>query len=270
MKLGIIGLGTVGSALYQSFSIKCGSENLYIYDKYKNINSLDQVIQGEIIFLCLPTVFDSKLSEYDKSELYYTCQQLQEYHYSGVIVIKSTIEPGVTDQLSQSYSNLHFIHNPEFLTARTAFEDVHHQTHIVLGKSLSCPDNKLQLVEQFYQTPYPDAKISICSSQDSESMKLFCNCFYSVKIQFFTELYLLCQHMGCNFDTIRDLMLNNGWINPMHTNIPGPDGQISYGGLCFPKDTNALNSYMDRCDVPHAVLSAVIKERELMRSDKFK
>ena len=39
-------------------------------------------------------------------------------------------------------------------------------------------------------------------------------------------------------------MLKNGWINPMHTTVPGPDGQLSYGGFCFPKDTNALLQFM--------------------------
>ena len=55
--------------------------------------------------------------------------------------------------------------------------------------------------------------------------------------------------------------------NKMHTNIPGPDGQISYGGLCFPKDTQALLSYMNTKKSPNKVLNAVISERNEMRND---
>ena len=98
-------------------------------------------------------------------------------------------------------------------------------------------------------------------------MKLYINCFYSVKIQFFTELYSLCEKNGSDFSTIKNLMLKNNWINPMHTNIPGPDGEISYGGLCFPKDTNALNKYMLREGTPNKVLEATISERNIMRKD---
>lgn len=98
-------------------------------------------------------------------------------------------------------------------------------------------------------------------------MKIFCNCFYATKIQFFTEIFLLCQKTGCNFDLVKNMMIGNGWINPMHTNVPGNDGNISYGGYCFPKDTNALNEYMERMDSPHSVLDAVIKERNTMRFD---
>lgn len=53
----------------------------------------------------------------------------------------------------------------------------------------------------------------------------------------------------------------------MHTNVPGNDGNISYGGYCFPKDTNALNEYMERMKTPHGVLNAVVKERNTMRED---
>ena len=98
-------------------------------------------------------------------------------------------------------------------------------------------------------------------------MKSFVNCFYAIKVQFFTELYLLCQKNGCDYDKVKDMMLKNNWINPMHTTIPGPDGKISYGGLCFPKDTNALNKYMQREKTPNQLLEAVIKERDEMRND---
>jgi UDP-glucose 6-dehydrogenase len=98
-------------------------------------------------------------------------------------------------------------------------------------------------------------------------MKSFVNCFYSVKVQFFTELYLLCQKNGSDYNKVKDMMLKNGWINPMHTTIPGPDGQISYGGYCFPKDTNALLQYMKNEESPSALMEACITERNEMRED---
>lgn len=262
----IIGLGFVGSAMYKSFTMK-GLTDICVYDKYKDggIGSLDNLFNADIIFLALPTHFNASLNQYDKSAIYQTCDLLT--NYQGTIVIKSTIEPETTKRLSEKYVGLHFIHNPEFLTARTAFEDFHHQTHIVLGQGPTCPPEKMQLVYDFYHSLYPEATISRCSSLESESMKLFCNSFYAVKIQFFTELYLLCQKNNCDFNTIRHLMIQNGWINPMHTQIPGPDGSVSYGGLCFPKDTLALNAYMKSLESPNQVLNSTIAERNLLRND---
>ena len=160
----------------------------------------------------------------------------------------------------------------EFLTAKTAYEDFHHQSHIVLGITSDKKESDLQDLIKFYQKYYPNAEISTCSSTESESMKIFCNSFYAAKVQFFTELYLLCQKNNTNYTVIKNLMLKNGWINPMHTTVPGPDGNISYGGYCFPKDTSALLAYMQRLTLSedetfHKVLEAVVQERNQMRQD---
>lgn len=263
-KIAIIGLGLVGSAMAKSFK-KHRLKPLFLYDKYKNIGNLQECLTSNIIFLCLPTRFDRKLKQYDKSEIFEICDYLFEKKYTGLVVIKSTVEPETTDYLCKKYSSLHFAHNPEFLTTRTAFKDFHNQKHIVIGKSITCPKNKIIRLKDFYKQFYPEAELSICSSTESESVKIFCNCFYAVKVQFFTELYLLCQNNKSNFDKIKNIMLKNNWINPMHTNVPGSDGEISYGGLCFPKDTNALCNYMIKKNSPNKVLKSTIDERNKMR-----
>lgn len=270
-KISIIGLGFIGSAMYKSFELKSEKINLNIigYDKYKNggIGTLKECLVSNIMFLCLPTKYNNEKGEYDKENIYNVCDELEKNNYTGIIIIKSTVEPETTTNLSEKYKKLSFIHNPEFLTARTAFEDFHNQPHIVLGRGPNCSEDKLEFVKNFYTELYPNAKISLCTSLESESMKIFCNCFYAVKVQFFTELYLLCNKNNCNYEIVKDMMLKNDWINPMHTKIPGPDGNISYGGLCFPKDTNALLKYMEKNNTPHKVLENVIKERNEMRQD---
>lgn len=271
MKLSIIGLGFVGSAIQNSVLQKgfIVDQTLFIYDKYKQggIGSLQQCIDSDLLFLCLPTPFDPLTNQYDKGSIMECSEQLSFLGYKGVIVLKSTVEPETTDHLSTLFPTLQFVHNPEFLTARTANEDFHNQTHIVLGKPTSLSPKVYLPLVQFYSTHYPNAQISMCSSVESESMKIFCNTFYSIKVQFFTELHQLCQKNGTDYNVIRNLMLSNKWIHPMHTVIPGPDGQLSYGGACFPKDSNALLEYMKKMNSPHSLLEASIKERNEMRKD---
>jgi|LakMenEpi03Aug12_release.lakeMendotaPanAssembly.Ray.scaffolds.fasta_scaffold201509_2 UDPglucose 6-dehydrogenase len=270
IKIGISGLGFVGSALLKSFELKGYTINntLIVYDKYKDngIGKFDDLINTNILFLCLPTQFNTNSKSYDIDSIKETLELLHNSLFHGVVVIKSTIEPGTTNILANKY-NLDIVHNPEFLTARTAFIDFHNQKHIVLGKSSNCDDNKLMLVKNFYKLHYPDAILSLCSSSESECMKIFLNSFYAIKVQYFTEIYLLCNKLGIEYNNVKDLMLKNGWITPMHTTIPGPDGSISYGGLCFPKDTSALLYFMENLDVPHSVLEATITERNNMRND---
>ena len=267
MKVSIIGLGFVGGAICKSFKLK--GVDVVCYDKFKESDSIETCMNTDIAFLCLPTQFDEKLSEYDKSSIFETCELLEKNNYQGIVIIKSTVEPQTTENLSKKYVNLKFVHNPEFLTAATAFEDFHNQKHIVLGKADNVDSQDLIGLIDLYNTLYPDAEMSLCSSLESESMKIFVNCFYSVKIQFFNELYLLSKNMGCDYDKTLELMLKNGWINPMHTKVPGTDGLLSYGGYCFPKDTNALMQCMKKNESPHAVLEATINERNTMRDDTY-
>jgi nucleotide sugar dehydrogenase len=264
MKIGIIGKGFVGESIYKSFKLK--NIDTVAYDRFKESDTFEACLNAQILFLCLPTEYDNSLKEYDKSIIIGVCKLLEYNNYSGIILIKSTVEPNTTNKLAENFKTLNFIHNPEFLSAVTAFEDFHEQKHIVLG-NCNVPNIKLEQVISFYKKYYPSANVSVCSSIESESMKIFCNSFYAVKVQFFNELYDLCKKTNMNYDIIKNLMLKNNWINPNHTSIPGPDGKLSYGGYCFPKDTNALLNYMKKKNSYNLILDNCIKERNLMRDD---
>jgi len=275
MKIGIIGLGFVGNAIYQTL-LKRNIE-MIVYDKYKygGIGSLAATLEASMIFLCLPTPFDSVTSSYDNISLHEVCQGLSDADYNGIVIIKSTVSPGTSQQLAETY-RLKVVHNPEFLSARTAVEDFENQRHIVLGStSLSVNelldggafDRGTSEVKSFYLEHFPSAEISVTTSGHSESMKIFCNSFYATKVQVFNEFYLFCQKMGYDYDNVRDLMLKNGWIYPLHTQVPGTDGRLSFGGACLPKDIQALCSQMTAESVPCAVLKACIEERNAMRPD---
>lgn len=267
MLIGIAGLGFVGGAMHKSFTKK--GQLCKVYDKFKNggIGELNDLLSVDIVFLCLPTLYSPEKREYEKSALHEVCGYLNDHQYPGIVVIKSTVEPETTDVFSATYS-LKLAHNPEFLTARTAFEDFHNQQHIVLGKGANCTQNDMDILERFYASLYPTAKISHSTSLESESMKIFCNSFYASKVMLFNEYYLLCQKNGSNFEKIKEMMLKNEWINSMHTNVPGPDGSLGYGGACFPKDTNALCKYMEKKGTEKKVLEAVIEECNNVRMNE--
>lgn len=259
MKISQIGNGFVGSALNKSFYLN--GINIKIYDKYQNIGKIEETLDSKVIFFCLPTPYLDGVG-YDLSAIEENLLKLKENKYNNLVVIKSTVLPGTCRSLEKKYG-IKIVHNPEFLTERTAFEDFHNQQHIVLGFNSKIDKSIVSL----YKKTYPDAKISICTSDESESMKMFCNTFYAVKIQIFNEFYLLCKTLNIDFNNVKDLMLKNGWINPMHTNIPGPDGSLSYGGHCFPKDTSALLEQMIKLNTPNEVLSGCVLERNKMRKD---
>ena len=266
MKIGIIGLGFVGSAINEVLKLKKIS-NIKIYDKFKNggIGKLEDCFDTDFIFLCLPTEYDQERKDYNLDPINENLNLLNRNSYDGIIIIKSTVLPGTTEKLSNKFENLNLCHNPEFLTARTATKDFLNQKHIILGKTKN--SKSFDYLKKFYEENWLNAVISVCSSKESESIKIFCNSFYAVKIQFFNELFLLCKKQNIDFKNVTNLMIGNGWINPMHTDVPGHDGKLSYGGACFPKDTNALLSHLIKNGVPNNVLDATVQERNIMRNN---
>jgi len=268
MSIFVVGLGVVGNAVYDFFiehNIMCGG-----YDKYKNIGSMSDSLGFDMVIMCLPTPYDSNILSYDKSSIYEILTFLSDNKYDGLVIIKSTVEPGTCQTLADTFS-LNIIHNPEFLSASTAAVDIRNHCQIIIGKTEQCDPILVEKYRKLCEKLWPStiSSISVCESGESESMKIFCNNFYAMKVQIFNEFYLLCKKQNISYERVRDLMLKNGWINPMHTVIPGTDGCLSYGGMCFPKDTNALLQHMKRLDTPHKVLENTIQERNEFRNDNI-
>lgn len=252
--IGIWGLGMVGHAI-ETFLNQSTGYTVHTYDKYKPSGPVEALYTCEVLFLCLPTLYNG--TTYDMSAVNDTLALL--HGYTGLILLKSTVDPSYCRRSAETYPDLNLVHNPEFLTARTAAEDFESQRHIVLG-STSIDIPAMARARAFYAVLFPHAEISSVVYEAAALTKLACNAFYATKVQFFTEIYLLCNKLGLDYQTVRQLMLNNKWIHPQHTQVPGPDGQVSFGGACLPKDTQALHAFMAEMAVPCDVLNAVIKE----------
>lgn len=252
MKIGICGHGVIGEVISKYFNTEM------IYDKYKNIGCIENLLLCEIIFIALPT--PEKNGKYDMSEIYDISEKL--INYNGNVILKSTVEPNTTEYLSEKY-NLSISHNPEFLSEKTSQYDYYNQNHIVVGFTNN--SNK-DFIKEFFVRSFPNCnEFTFCKSKESELMKLVVNGFYATKVQYFTEIYLLCEKLGIEYNKIREMILKNGWINMMHTMIPGHDNNISFGGKCLPKDIQILISLMNEYNVPNNVISNVLNEQKIMR-----
>ena len=53
------------------------------------------------------------------------------------------------------------------------------------------------------------------------------------------EIYQICQVSEVDYATVKDTILLDKRI-ARNIDVPGPDGDLGYGGKCFPKDLNAL------------------------------
>ena len=268
-RVGVVGVGVVGSAAYAHFK-NIGTVEVVGYDKYRDgLNSdtqFDMLLTCDLLMLCLPTLYSHELEQYDKSAIHEVCGKLNEKRYEGVVVVKSTVEPGTTETLTRLYEHLHLFHNPEFLTARTHVQDFAEQPHVVVGSPTRHNSRKFKVLDDFLHTCWPNSKYSYGTSSETESMKIMCNSFYAMKVSIFNEFYFICQKDGTDYNKVVNMMLGNGWINEMHTRVPGPDGQLGYAGVCLPKDGAALYNHARRIGVPHRMLKASMLENNEIRN----
>jgi len=263
MRVGVVGMGFVGGALYSSFYAK--GQDISGFDKYKSIGKFEDILYSDIVFLCLPTLYVENHG-YDLTSINETCIKLSKNDYKGLVVVKSTVEPETCKKLSAELG-LFICHNPEFLTERTALEDFNNQSHIVMGFTNNVPQRMRDSLANLYEGLYPDARHSFCSSVESETMKLFCNNFYAIKVGIANEFSSLCSELSIDYNLVTEMMVGNKWISPNHLSVPGPDGRYGWGGNCFLKDTEALLKYMKEKNSPSEILEAAIKENKKIRDN---
>lgn len=259
MQIGIIGNGFVGNAIYQNFKDK---EVTKVFDVriHRCYNSLEDTINSDIVFVCLPT----PMKENGECDLSYVLQffaDLKSTNEKTLFVIKSTVPIGTTDEICAKRPDLRIVHNPEFLTAVNAVEDFRNtDRHIIGGKQEWCIDLKNLLQKYYPQTP-----VQITKSKESETIKYFCNSFLAAKVTFFNNLYEICQKLDMNFDSVKDGVTSDKRIGTAHTKVPGPDGLPGFGGYCFPKDINALINSLKEHDIDDSLFSKVWEYNQKIR-----
>tara|TARA_Y100000592_G_scaffold99828_1_gene177384 strand:+ start:6750 stop:7571 length:822 start_codon:yes stop_codon:yes gene_type:complete len=257
--ISIIGNGFVGNAIYQGLRNHY-SITVYDIDETKSLNTFKESIKNEIIFICVPTP-TNKNGEFILDYVENVVKKIPE---GKILIIKSTITPAAANKLVNMFPNQNLVFNPEFLTERTAVEDFKNQKRIVLGGARS-PMNK---VEKMYKKVFPEAKVIKTDYKTACFIKYFCNCFFAAKVSLMNEFYQIAEAEGANWNVALDGLLSSEWVNPMHTQVPGPDGDYGFGGKCFPKDINAFIDYAENLDIDALGLKAAWNKNLEIRKNK--
>ena len=258
-KVGVIGNGYVGEAISFTF---CSVSDLYVYDinPLKSINSLDTVHNCDFVFVCVPTPMFQDGSQ----DLSYVYSAFKNASTKPIYILKSTVIPGTTADLSKKYSNFKIIFSPEFLTERTAKLDMLTQSRIILGGELSLTDEVKKLFNQRFKIK----NIIQTDSITAELTKYMNNTFFATKISIMNEFKLLSDKIGANWKDALKGFVSDGRISDSHLNVPGHDGKLGYGGTCFPKDVNALLSFSKIHDIELSTIRGGWKTNLKVREEK--
>jgi len=257
MKLGIIGLGFVGSAVKNSYDI--ANIETVCSDPYKGINAeYNDMLATDAIFICVPSP-QSDDGSCDTSILESVLNQYKDY--TGVFISKVTASPLKYSQLKEQYSNL--VHAPEFLVAATAKEDyLKGQFAIIGGKEEYC--KKALEVIKLGQTKITNFKF--CSIQEAALSKYTINSFLATKVIFMNQIKLLADKLDADYNVVANCVQLDSRIGNSHMSVPGPDGKYGFGGACFPKDTSAIAHLSKTLGVDFTLLEEVIRTNILIRN----
>ena len=267
MRIGIIGQGFVGNAIYQKFS-KYYDILTYDLDESKCNSTKDKVLNQEIIFMCLPTPMNKDGScnvDIISKELDNLDLLADNYETIKTIVVKSTIPPGTTDRWNKQFNSLDIVFNPEFLTEANAVDDFETQTRIILGGSIK----STTLLKQLYSSIFrKTSKIIKTDAKTAELVKYVTNTFLSTKVSFANEIYDLCGGIGLDYDKVIEYATYDERLGLSHWGVPGPDGDRGFGGHCFPKDLSALIKITEDLNTRNNVLVATQKTNDEVRSNR--
>ena len=259
INVGVIGNGFVGEAISFAFSTV---SDLYVYDTdpLKSLNDLKYVHDCDFVFICVPT----PMFEDGSQDLSYVESVFENATKKPLYILKSTVLPGTTENLSKKYSNFKIIFSPEFLTERTAKLDMLTQSRIILGGDLSLTEKAKTLFNRRFKIK----NIIQTDSKTAELTKYMNNTFFATKVSIMNEFKLVCDKIGANWDDALKGFVSDGRIGDSHLNVPGHDGKLGYGGTCFPKDVNALLSFTQKHGIELNTISGGWKTNLKLRVEK--
>lgn len=254
-KTGIIGVGAVGNALANSIS------SPVLYDKHKNIGSVDEVNSADIIFICVPTPYDDKKG-FDSSAIEEAFSIIKG---NKIVVIKSTVLPGTTERIQKIYPNHKILFNPEFLQEKTAKEDMKNPYEQIMGYTFKSKEYAKEVLSFLPKAPNE----FIVPSKEAEMVKYFSNTFLATKVIFANQIYDLCKKLGVDYDLIKEMAKVSPRFAFSHFDV-WTDGFRGYSGKCLPKDTKSLIRFSDELGIDMSLLKLVDKKNEelLKKNDK--
>lgn len=273
--IGTVGYGYVGKAVFEFFR---DTTKVNVYDKAKpELGTIDDLVKGShLIFVCVPTPMNqdgkchTEIVESVISDLKKAADRNSVNTQDFIVIVKSTVYPGFTENMQDRHPDMRIMFSPEFLTEANSIADFKTTNRVIFGGD----ERDARVASMYFHAVYPqkvaeDRLLLLqCEPTAAEMVKLFTNGILMTKVLFCNEMYQLCQKMEIEYEQVRQLACLDKRIGQSHTLVPGPDGQLGAGGHCFPKDIHNLRYTAEHAGVKEKIFTAVIDRNAELREDK--